>query len=69
MNQLQFDADLNGSDCEEFREFQGNPIRQLFDNPPRGMSEPSYLDKDENMSSPMTINERRERTYKWRAGA
>jgi hypothetical protein len=44
MNQRQFDADGRGKfDPEQYHEFAGNPIRQLFDSASRQQSERSYL--------------------------
>ena len=45
MNQRQFDADGDGEyDPEKYRDFRGNPIRSLFDNPAAGPYEKSHLE-------------------------
>jgi hypothetical protein len=49
MNQQQFNDDLNRDSRmdEWWFDFRDNPIRQLFDQPPKGQYERSYLDADQ----------------------
>jgi hypothetical protein len=49
MNQQQFNDDLNRDSRmdEWWFDFRDNPIRRLFDQPPKGQYERSYLDADQ----------------------